>query len=135
MLSLLLHTYKSFRNLLKSNLNQIVFIIFRLIWHQMEFRSVEKINHKIVNTIRFWFDRTRVSTWPLRTLRKLCFHFLSYWLGYDRGDSFPFNFEPSDISFGSEYDCGYSFPLDFEPYWISFCSKSKGKLSQRSYPI
>ena len=35
-------------------------------------------------------------------------------MGYDRGDSFPFVFEPNRISFGS---------------------KSKGKLSPRSYPI
>ena len=35
-------------------------------------------------------------------------------MGYDRGDSFPFDFEPNGIPFGS---------------------KSKGKLSPRSYPI
>ena len=35
-------------------------------------------------------------------------------MGYDRGDSFPFDFEPNGISLGS---------------------KSKGKLSLRSYPI
>ena len=35
-------------------------------------------------------------------------------MGYDRGDSFPFDFEPNGFSFGS---------------------KSKGKLSPRSYPI
>ena len=35
-------------------------------------------------------------------------------MGYDRGDSFPFDFEPNRIPFGS---------------------KSKGKLSPRSYPI
>ena len=35
-------------------------------------------------------------------------------MGYDRGDSFPFDFEPDEISFGS---------------------KSKGKLAPRSYPI
>ena len=35
-------------------------------------------------------------------------------MGYDRGDSFPFNFESNGIPFGS---------------------KSKGKLSPRSYPI
>ena len=28
----------------------------------------------------------------LSTLRKLYFHFLSHWMGYDRGDNFPFNF-------------------------------------------
>ena len=33
------------------------------------------------------------------------------------------------------YDRGDSFPLDFEPNRIPFGSKSKGKLSPRSYPI
>ena len=33
------------------------------------------------------------------------------------------------------YDPGESFPFDFEPNGISFGSKSKGKLSPRSYPI
>ena len=35
-------------------------------------------------------------------LRKLCFHFLSHSMGYDRGDSFPFDFEPNRIPFGSK---------------------------------
>ena len=34
-------------------------------------------------------------------LRKLYFYFLSRWMGYDRGDSFPFDFEPNGIPFGS----------------------------------
>ena len=50
----------------------------------------------------------------LATLRKLYFQFLSHWMGYDRGDSIP---------------------LDFEPNGILFCSKSKGKLLPWSYPI
>ena len=33
------------------------------------------------------------------------------------------------------YDRGDSFPFDFEPNGIPFVSKSKGKLSPRSYPI
>ena len=33
------------------------------------------------------------------------------------------------------YDGGASFPLDFEPNGIPFGSKSKGKLAPRSYPI
>ena len=33
------------------------------------------------------------------------------------------------------YDHGDSFPFDFEPNGNPFGSKSKGKLSQRSYPI
>ena len=45
---------------------------------------------------------------------KLYFHFLSHWMGYDRGESFPFNFQPDGNPFGS---------------------KSKGKQSLRSYPI
>ena len=36
------------------------------------------------------------------TLRKLSFYFLSNWMGYDRGDSFPFDFQPNGIPFGSE---------------------------------
>ena len=33
------------------------------------------------------------------------------------------------------YDGGDSFPFDFEPIGLPFGSKSKGKLSPRSYPI
>ena len=33
------------------------------------------------------------------------------------------------------YDLGDSFPFDFEPNGIPFGSKSKGKLTPRSYPI
>ena len=33
------------------------------------------------------------------------------------------------------YDHGDSFPFDFDPNGISFGSKSKGKLSPRSHPI
>ena len=45
---------------------------------------------------------------------KTIFHFLSNCMGYDCGDSFPSDFEPNEIPFGS---------------------RSKGKLSPRSYPI
>ena len=34
-----------------------------------------------------------------------------------------------------EYDRGDRFPFDFEPNGIPFGSNSKGKLSPRSYPI
>ena len=57
---------------------------------------------------------SRDSVPETATLRKLVFHFLSNWIGYDRGDSFPFDFEPNGILFGY---------------------KSKGKLSPRSNPI
>ena len=52
-------------------------------------------------------------------------------MGYDRGDSFPFDFETNGI----EYDRGDRFVFDFEPNGIPFGSKSNGKLSPRSYPI
>ena len=50
----------------------------------------------------------------MNSLRKLILHFFSFWMGYDRGDSFLF-------------DC--------ELNGITFASKSKGKLSPWSYPI
>ena len=33
------------------------------------------------------------------TPRKLYFHFFSHWMGHDRGDSFPFHFEPNGTPF------------------------------------
>ena len=60
------------------------------------------------------FDERTAVAGVISTLRKTFFHFLSNRMGYDRGDSFPFDFEPNEILFGS---------------------KSKGKLSPRSYPI
>ena len=36
------------------------------------------------------------------TLTKLDFYFLLNWMGYDRGDSFPFDFEPNGNPFGKE---------------------------------
>ena len=52
------HTEKSFRNLVKSNWNQIVFTISRMIWNQRT--SVWfQVNRCMVNTIWFQFDLTR----------------------------------------------------------------------------
>ena len=56
---LFVHTEKSFRNVIKSNRNQIVFTIFRLIWNQTEewgFKYGSKSIGKMVNTIWFQFD-------------------------------------------------------------------------------
>ena len=58
-------------------------------------------------------QRTSSTSLP-PALRKLSFQFLSHWMGYDHGDSFPFDFEPNGFPFGS---------------------KLKGKLSPRSYSI
>ena len=68
--------------------------------------SMRYMTHHISITIMYQCDAPY-----LNTMRKLVFHFLSHWMGYDRGDSFPFDFEPNGIAFGS---------------------KSKGKLSPRS---
>ena len=62
-------------------------------------------------------DRRSTDTLCMKqkpALRKLVFHFLSIWMGYNRSDSFSFDFEPNGVPFGS---------------------KSKGKLLLRSYPI
>ena len=37
-------------------------------------------------------DPVLIWKFPNIALRKLCFHFLSQWMGYDRGDSFSFDF-------------------------------------------
>ena len=44
------------------------------------------------------------------TLRKLYFQFLSNWMGYGCDDSFPFNFEPNGILFGSKSKLKLSSP-------------------------
>ena len=38
----------------------------------------------------------------VRTMRTLVFHFLSDCMGYDCGDSFPFDFQLNGIPFGSK---------------------------------
>ena len=51
------HTEKYFQSLIKSNRNQIVFTMHRLIWKQTDtVRLLFQINRKMVNTIWFRFD-------------------------------------------------------------------------------
>jgi len=53
-----LHTEKSFWNRVKSNWNQIVFIIFWLIWNQMKFCLVpNQSENDIYSLISVWFDK------------------------------------------------------------------------------
>ena len=65
------------------------------------------------------------------TLRKLYFHFLSNWMGYDRRDSFPFDFEPNGLLFGSKSKgklSTWSYPIQYERKWkTSFLSVATGK--------
>ena len=118
--------FKLFNITIRHLLNTIVAIVFYLIMDQTEFRWIhnQKENGHCIRSYSFQFESNqkiislKVSglppKWNMFThkLRKLCFHFFSHWMGYDRGDSF-----------------------DFEPNGIPFGSKSKGKLSSRLYPI
>ena len=54
-----LHTDKSFRNLIESNRNQILFTMHRLIWNQTDVRLLFQINRCMVNKIWFRFDLIR----------------------------------------------------------------------------
>ena len=60
--------------------------------------------------------------------RKLVFHITSNWIGYDRGDSFLFDFELNRIQFGlksKENMSPRSYPIQFERKWnTSFLSVS-----------
>ena len=79
-----LHTHieKSFRNLIKSNRNQIVLYIFRLIWNSKRTASVccSKVNRKMVNTIWFRFDLIR-----FRTYFTVCGHVSILWRDWITG--------------------------------------------------
>ena len=44
--------------------------------------------------------------------RKLHLHFLSNWMVYDRGDSFPFDYEHNEILFGSYSLWSFSFQIE-----------------------
>ena len=74
------HTEKTFRNLIKLTRNQIVFTIFRLIWHQTDVCLVFQINRKMVNTIWFLFNLIRFrKVFSVCRLDLLCQH-----LSHDR---------------------------------------------------
>jgi len=60
----IIHTEKSFRNLIKSTWNQIVFTIFRLIWFQTDVRLVPNQSvHGKYNLISGWFNKIFVCVW------------------------------------------------------------------------
>ena len=53
----LLHTENYFRNLIKSDRNQTVFTIFKLIWHKMAFRLIpNRSGNGKYNLIWVWFN-------------------------------------------------------------------------------
>ena len=55
-MAVFVHTEKSFRNLIKSTRNQIVFTMHRLIWNSKRTSVWFQLNRKMVNTIWFRFD-------------------------------------------------------------------------------
>ena len=78
------NTAKSFRNLIKSNRNPIVFIIFRLIWYQTDVRLVpnqsENCNYKLISVWLNKISKRFLCVYALRetaALRMMYFHFLS----------------------------------------------------------
>ena len=99
----------------KKHKKSIAFSVFFLYKSTREVSFFSVLAHKTKYTFPMIALATRRrGSGEGSTLRKLYLHFLSHWMGYDRGNSFPFDFEPTGIQFGS---------------------KSKGKLSPRSYPI
>ena len=72
-------TEKYFRNLIKSNQNQIVFTIFRLIWNQTDFRLVpNQSENSKYSRISLWFNEISerffcVSPYTGRELKHSCF--------------------------------------------------------------
>ena len=57
-----LHAERSFRNLIKSNRNQIVFTTFRLIWNQTDVCLVPNPSENSkYNLISVWFDKIYLS--------------------------------------------------------------------------
>ena len=65
------------------------------------FHSIWNFYDKVSNSIWNFCNQVSYAT-ILTTLRKLYFYFLSHWMGYDRGDSFPFDFEPNGFPFGEK---------------------------------
>jgi len=86
--------------------NLETFYVFIECWHFTNMKKYSSNLYAIFSSKPYWHVQI--------TLRKLVFLFLSNWMGYDRGDSFPLDFEPNRNPFGS---------------------KLKGKLSLWSYPI
>ena len=76
------------------------------------FTFVDRTRNTVKKNIRSGKKKSRV--WMRRYTQKKDFHIILKWLEHDRGDSFPLHFQPHGFSFGS---------------------KSKGKLSPRSYSM
>ena len=64
---------------------------------------ISQVYHRVFYRVKYFkysvYANTewKTDTGETHTLKELAFHFLSNWMGYDRGDSFPFDFEPNGI--------------------------------------
>ena len=72
------------------------------------------------------FRASNLCKFESYTLWKIDFHFLSNWMGHDHGDSFPFDFEPYKIPFGSRlkekllpWSCSIKFGWNWKSIFLS----------------
>ena len=93
------------------------------VYHQVWLCKNDERRHMVCSSCHFY------KRLYIYTLRKLCFHCLSNCIGYDRGDSFPFDFEPNGIPFGSKSErkpSPRSYTIQREKKWkYSFLSEGK----------
>ena len=87
--------------------DQFLHVYLFIVYNKYIIKWIHTLN-TLLNIIHYICSFIFINT------RKIYFHFLWNWMEYDRGDSFPFNFEFNKIPFGS---------------------KSNGKLSPWSYSI
>ena len=109
---------ESFRILIKSIWNQMVFTIFQLIWNQTDVRLVpnqsEKMQHKNVS-VCVVLPVSFVRTFAV-TLAEQNFCLLQNWEKTDRSDSFIFEYELNWITYGS-WSKGKLSPCDYISIW------------------
>ena len=121
-----LYAEKSFRNLVKSNRNQIIFTIFRLIWNQTDVHSVpnQRENGKY-NLISLWSNkislceslygwiRCWVSMQNILAEKRVLFSCQIMRIINDRVYNFPFIYEINGFFFNSRWagDCEYNHTL------------------------
>ena len=85
-----IHTEKSSRNIIKSNRSNIVLNIFRLIWHQTDFRLVpNQTGNSKYNLISVWFNKISLcvgiqleSGMHMKHIKQLCIRDLHLFIPY-----------------------------------------------------
>ena len=111
----------------KQEENCISTTIFHPIWEKnLKLISLPASRLKYIHQIQR--QKSNYEFWHFVATQNSYFHFLSHWMGYDRGDSFPFDSEPNLFPFGSKSKgklSPWSYPIQFERKWkYSFLSSS-----------